>query len=81
MFGNLTLPRLGWNDKSRTRRQKKGAHPRRRFASSLRLEPLEDRRLLSVTLSLFDLGFILQQTEIAEAHAAGADLTTLIPNW
>src|SRR5262245_44838450 len=27
-----------------------------------------------------DLEFILQQIQIAEAHAAGADLTTLIPN-
>ena len=47
----------------------------------LRCEPLEDRRMLSVTLSQFDLTFILDQIEIAEAHAAGADLTTLIPNW
>jgi Ca2+-binding RTX toxin-like protein len=32
------------------------------------------------TLSKSDLDFILQQILIAEAHAAGADLTTLLPN-
>src|SRR5262245_27589568 len=31
-------------------------------------------------LSKTDLDFILQQILIAEAHAAGADLTTLLPN-
>ena len=46
----------------------------------LRCEPLEERQLLSITLIKSDLEFILQQTNIAEAHAAGADLTTLVPN-
>ena len=32
------------------------------------------------TLIKSDLEFILQQILIAEAHAAGADLATLIPN-
>ena len=32
------------------------------------------------TLIRTDLEFILQQIQIAEAHAAGADLTTLVPN-
>src|SRR5262245_7352680 len=32
------------------------------------------------TLIRSDLEFILQQIQISEAHAAGADLTTLVPN-
>ena len=35
---------------------------------------------MSVTFIRSDLEFILQQILISEAHAAGADLTTLIPN-
>ena len=35
---------------------------------------------MAVTFIQSDLEFILQQILIAEAHAAGADLTTLVPN-
>src|SRR5262245_66563955 len=35
---------------------------------------------MAVTYILSDLEFILQQILIAEAHAEGTDLTTLIPN-
>ena len=35
---------------------------------------------MAVTYIRSDLEFILQQILIAEAHAAGADLTTLVPN-
>src|SRR5262245_47603136 len=38
------------------------------------------RKAMAVTYIRTDLEFILQQILIAEAHAAGADLTTLIPN-
>src|SRR5262245_55239980 len=35
---------------------------------------------MAVTFIQSDLEFILQQILIAEAHAAGADLTTLVPD-
>ncbi|MDY0170053.1 MAG: hypothetical protein RBS80_26145, partial [Thermoguttaceae bacterium] len=46
----------------------------------LRCEPLEDRRMLSISFGHSDLQFILDQILISEAHSAGADLTSLIPN-
>jgi len=57
--------------------QSKGSLGHRR---PLGCELLEDRRLLAVNFIQSDLDFILQQIVISEAHAAGADLTTLIPN-
>lgn len=51
---------------------------RMRAQRRLRCETLEDRRMMTVNFIRSDLDFILQQTLIAEQHAAGADLTSLI---
>ena len=68
------------NTSNRAKSRRAKSKGRLRGLRNLRCETLEDRRMMTVNFIRSDLDFILQQTLIAEQHAAGAELTSLIAN-
>src|SRR5262245_21454692 len=77
LFRHLPSRRTG---RARPRKPTAGVPWHHALPLRLCCEQLEDRVVPAVQLIQSDLDFILQQIQIAEAHAAGADLASLIPN-
>src|SRR5262245_53764425 len=77
LFRHLPSRRTG---RARPRKPTAGVPWHHALPLRLCCEQLEDRVVPAVQLIQSDLDFILQQIQIAEAHAAGASLASRIPN-